>query len=92
MSVQLRSLLSAQSWATEGFVFQGLEHIKDHAEVSLDDLTILDMRSAVAVLKGTCMFHVSGPSTSLTLLMNRLHVIPPGQLCCSHMTGMLHSA
>ena len=61
MSVQLRSLLSAQTWATEGFVFQGLEHIKDHAEVLLDDLTLLDMRSGMVVLEGTGMTPVPGP-------------------------------
>ena len=61
MSVQLRSLLSAQTWATEGFAFQGLERIKDHAEVLLDDLTLLDMRSGMVVLEVTGMTPVPGP-------------------------------
>ena len=58
--MQLTSLLSAQIWATEGFVFQGMEHIKDHAEVSLDDLSIFNMHSGMAVLRGTGMIHKSG--------------------------------
>lgn len=50
--LQLRSLLSAQSRATEGFVFQGLDHIRDHAEVSLNDLSIACPCSGRPALKG----------------------------------------
>ncbi len=37
----------------EGFVFQGLEHIKDHAEVSLNDLSIAGPQPDQPALKGT---------------------------------------
>lgn len=51
-AAQLRALLSAQSRATEGFVFQGLDHIKDHAEITLSELTIAGPNPGQAVLKG----------------------------------------
>ncbi len=51
-AVQLRVLLNAQSRATEGFTFQGLEHIKDHAVVALNDLALAGAQPGQAALRG----------------------------------------
>ena len=59
-ALQLRVLLHAQSRATEGFTFQGLEHIKDHAVVSLNDLSLAGPKAGQPALRGMTM-HLPSP-------------------------------